>query len=563
MLLVGFTGYQALKAKTALQRVAADFETLSGQLTSGDQPAARATLADAQRNAREALENTNGPGWWLSSKIPQVGPNVDAVRVVAQVSDRLASDVLPDVVTATGVLQPEKLRPVKGRIDLEPIRAVTPEVVRAASLLSTQSQRVQAIDVEQLAPQIARPVMELQSRIAGADALADRASRAVSLLPDMLGADGPRRYLFMFQNNAEIRATGGIPGAFATITATNGRIRLGEQNDAGTIGRFARPPVPLTAQEKTLFGDTIGIYPQDVNFTPDFPRSAELISGMWKARRDTAVDGVVSVDPVALSYLLRGTGPVSATGGQRITAQNAVRLLLSQVYADIPVPAQNLFYNAVARSVFDAVSSGIGNPRAVLDNVVRAASERRLLVWSARPDEQRLLRPTALGGALEVRATKTPEVGVYFNASRPSKLDYYLDYSASVRSTRCVGTRQHLSVQLTMRSRVPRKFGFLSDYVAPSLPGFGRGSILVTPYFFVPVDGRATAVSVDGQDEPFGMSALDGRRLIRRTVELEPGQVRSLVVDMVSGPGQTDAANLRVTPGVRSTGIGTVEPSAC
>ena len=51
-MLVGYTGYQALKARTALQAVASDFQTFSGPLTSGDQAGARRTLADAQDNAR-------------------------------------------------------------------------------------------------------------------------------------------------------------------------------------------------------------------------------------------------------------------------------------------------------------------------------------------------------------------------------------------------------------------------------------------------------------------------------------------------------------------------------
>ena len=68
------------------------------------------------------------------------------------------------------------------------------------------------------------------------------------------------------------------------------------------------------------------------------------------------------------------------------------------MYADIADPdRQNDFFNVAARSVFDAVSSGTGDPRALLEGLVTSASERRLLVWSAHPDEQRLLAPTALG----------------------------------------------------------------------------------------------------------------------------------------------------------------------
>src|SRR6478735_3884888 len=181
--LVGFTGYQALKAKTALEQTAADLESLSGQLTSGDQTAARQTLADAQRHAADARGSTSGPGWWLSARLPQIGPNVRAVRTVAEVTDDVTSGVLPDVVTAAGSLRPDRLQPVKGRVQLGPIQAVTPEVTRAAARLAVQADRIDAIDASSLSPQIARPVGQMQDKIDSADALADRASRAVRLLP--------------------------------------------------------------------------------------------------------------------------------------------------------------------------------------------------------------------------------------------------------------------------------------------------------------------------------------------------------------------------------------------
>ena len=177
---------------------------------------------------------------------------------------------------------------------------------------------------------------------------------------------------------------------------------------------------------------------------------------MYEQRTGQAVDGVVSVDPIALSHVLVGTGPVQTVGGQTLTTDNVVPLLLSTVYAEIPdTSRQNDFYNAVARDVFKAVSSGAGNPRAVLENIATSASERRLLVWSARPDEQKLLAPTALAGRLETGATENPQVGVYFNAALPYKLDYYLDYDTSVSSTRCVNGRQQLTVTVDLASRVP------------------------------------------------------------------------------------------------------------
>src|SRR4051794_10458774 len=309
VLVVGLTGYQALKARNALQQTAADLETFRGQLTTGDLDASRTTLADAQKHARAARSDTGGPVWWVTGHLPQIGPNVRAVQSVSAVTDRLTSQVLPDVITAAEVLDPASLKPRHGRIDLAPIQRAEPAVVRASTRLHAEAEAVHAIDTSGLAPQIAAPVDDLSTKIDRADQLADRASRALRLLPPMLGADGPRRYLFMFQNNAEIRATGGIPGAFATMVARDGKVTLGSQGDAQTLGHFPKPVTPLTRDEKGLYGPNLASYPQDVNFTPDFPRSAQIVAAMDKAKTGRTVDGVVSVDPVALSYLLHGTGP--------------------------------------------------------------------------------------------------------------------------------------------------------------------------------------------------------------------------------------------------------------
>jgi hypothetical protein len=301
-----------------------------------------------------------------------------------------------------------------------------------------------------------------------------------------------------------------------------------------------------------------------VNFTPDFPRSAQLISGMYRATNRRAVDGVVSVDPVALSYLLRGTGRVR-TAGRELSADNAVRLLLSQVYADIADPdRQNDFFNVAARSVFDAVSSGTGDPRALLEGLVTSASERRLLVWSAHPAEQRLLAPTALAGGLGARDPKAPQVGVYLNAALPYKLDYYLDHEVAVRSVSCVGDRQQLTTTVTLRSTVPANLASLSDYVAPRrVPLFGAGTIATTVYFFAPEGGSVRWVSVDGEREQVARQSFGGRTVFARTITLEPGQDRSLTVDVLTGRGETGTTDLRTTPGVRSTGLGAVQTSAC
>ena len=126
--LVAYTGHQALKARDSLRQVAGDFQQISDQLTAGQTAAARQTLQATQADAARARADTRGPGWWLTSLIPGVGPNIDAVRTVADVTDKLSTGVLPAVVHASATLKPANLRPVHGRIDLAPIEQAAPEV---------------------------------------------------------------------------------------------------------------------------------------------------------------------------------------------------------------------------------------------------------------------------------------------------------------------------------------------------------------------------------------------------------------------------------------------------
>ncbi len=101
---------------------------------------------------------------------------------------------------------------------------------------------------------------------------------------------------------------------------------------------------------------------------------------MYRQVSGQGVDGVLSIDPVALSYVLEATGPLPLPGGGELTAAGAVDLLLSRVYAEIEEPAeQDLFFAAAASSVLGTLTSGVAEPAALVGQLARAAGERRLL----------------------------------------------------------------------------------------------------------------------------------------------------------------------------------------
>ena len=110
------------------------------------------------------------------------------------------------------------------------------------------------------------------------------ADTAVQVLPDMVGADGERDYLLLFQNNAEIRATGGMPGSWALIHAEDGRLEMAEQGTASDFPTAEEPVVPLTSAEVAVYGEEYGLFFQDPGFAPDFPRGAEMWKAHWERK---------------------------------------------------------------------------------------------------------------------------------------------------------------------------------------------------------------------------------------------------------------------------------------
>lgn len=570
VLLVGLFAYQALDARNALRRTAADFQKIGEDLRSGDVASARSALTSARSESRRAQDDTHGVLWSAARHAPVMGDDVATVQTVAQVSRALSVDVLGGIVKASEVVDAARLSPRRGRIPLAPIEQAAPTVVRADKELQVQGAKVQQIDTATLWKQVAGPVEDLKQKLSDAATLSSRASYAVRLLPPMLGADGPRTYLVLFQNNAEIRATGGIPGALAVMRADHGRISLVRQGTASDLGIHPRSPIPLTRGETALYETKMGMYGADVNFTPDFPRTAELARAMWKSAQGQQVDGVLSADPVALSYVLQATGPVKVPGGVTLTADNAVKVLLSDVYRTQPDPErQNVFFAGAARAVFAAMASGKAGPTMLLKALSRGAADGRLFAWSDVPAEQRLLSQTALGGSVPRQASPSPYVGLFLNDGTGAKMEYYLRHRVDVRPESCNDEgRQQLEVTVTMKSVAPPNAAHLPVSVIG--PRYGKswfgvppGFMRINVYLYAPIGGWIAGSEVDGRDVPLNELQHDRHQVGSQTIELAPGQVRRLTYTVMTGPRQSGATDLRVTPGVFDTGVGKVAPSAC
>ncbi len=139
-----------------------------------------------------------------------------------------------------------------------------------------------------------------------------------------LGADGSRRYLLVFQNQYELRPTGGFIGSFAEVTLKDGRISDlrfppgGSYDIQGDVRVWLNPPDPLRlVTGRWRF--------HDANWFPDFLTSARKLSWFYEKSGGPTVDGVIAVNATVLSELLAVVGPVEMPAyGVTLTSENVL-----------------------------------------------------------------------------------------------------------------------------------------------------------------------------------------------------------------------------------------------
>jgi hypothetical protein len=558
-------GREAVIARNALLDASDQARTLQGQISDGKAEAATVTLTSLQASTGDARTHTDGPLWAALTATPFVGKSVDATRVVSSSLDDIAQRAIPPVVEVSSSLDANVFRPKNGRFDLAALQALAPSVTEASVVLAENEAVISAIDADDLVGSVRRPIIDLQGKVADAEFAASSAARGMQLAPSMLGAEGKRKYLLLFQNNAEVRSTGGLPGAWTILRANRGKITFGRQGSGTDIRRFARPVVDLTEEELDVYGELMATDFRDTNFTPEFSRTAEIARAMVRKELDVDVDGVFSVDPVALRYLLKATGPIKASRDTVLTNKNAVDILLNQVYARFRDPlAQDTFFADSARRIFDAVIAGKGDARTTLRQLVKASDEHRILMWSADAEEQASLGETRVAGVFRGVGSPQPQVGVYLNDSTESKMQYYLDARSTARAVSCDSEgAQSIRLTTTFRSTAPADASALPKYIT----GFGnreaRGNMLLDTRFFGPAGGRFTSFTVNDERRTLSGREFKGRPVNIGAFRIKPGQSVRVVATMVTQRGDDGDAVLNVTPGAHPTKNGIRIASAC
>ncbi len=285
--------------------------------------------------------------------------------------------------------------------------------------------------------------------MASAKTVLSNINEIAPVLPQMLGDGGSRTYLLMAQQNAELRATGGLPGSIGPLIVENGKITVGEFVAGSTnFSTEANMHGDVTAEENALFSDRMATRITDTNFNPDFPRVAHFAKGLYEAGTGQKVDGVIAIDPVFLQYLLALSGSVDVSG-INVNGDNAAALMLHDAYNMLSVEQTDQFFSGVAGLAFKQIMGNLGEVgfsnlfktlggnlgevgfSNLFKTLGRGIAEHRFLAWMENPEEEELMTLMGCSGALKNDPAE-PELGVYFADETWSKISWYFSSNTHV-----------------------------------------------------------------------------------------------------------------------------------
>ncbi len=523
-----------------------------------DPAKASAAITRLTHDTSAARSLTSDPIWRLAEGLPWVGPQLHAVSTLAAAVDDVAGKALRPLADVAASFKLNSLQPTGGAINLSAFTSIRAAAATGAMQIGEAAASVDAIKRRPLVAPLRDAVDQVSALFGETETAAEVLVRTTTLLPPMLGADGPRNYLVIFQNNAELRSLGGISGAMALIHTDHGTMTMAAQDSSGGFPRYDKPVVPLSKEILGIYGERPAQWMQNVTLVPDFALTGKIAREMWAREHDgQKVDGVVSLDPVALSYLLQATGPVKLPSGELLSSKNAVSLLLNGVYLRYEDPReQDAFFASAAAAVFQALSDGRAQPAELVQALTRAGDERRLLLWSAHPSDQKILADTTLAGGLPVSDRTGTRFGVYLNDGTGSKMDYYLRDDVQVGWQGCssAGSTTSGTATLTIKltNAAPEDAASLPEYITGGgVYGVSPGTSRTIGYVYLPKGFQLQKAALSTH-KGFGGGTHDGRQVLTFTFDLKPGQSASATFSGLITGAPSPELDIESTPTVNS-----------
>jgi len=374
--------------------------------------------------------------------------------------------------------------------------------------------------------------------IIGADVAISEGKDALLIAPKTLGQDSPKNYLILFQNDKEIRPTGGFITAFAFLTLDKGHLSTTTSDDIYRLDEKLlkvcekkicplSPPAPIVKYLPEVSGKPRSAWSmRDSNISPDVPTAAKQFESMYDLLGEgIPFDGIIYIDTQVVEELIEITGPVDIFGTKysaerdgRCNCPNVIYEL--EHYAEVASKGEEdrkaILGTLMQQILAKMLSAGPDKLPIVINNMVKLANDKHIMVYLNDSSSQAALSKLNWTGQIK------PFDGDYLHINDSNfaggKSNLYVEEKVTLDIK--AGNDGATTNKVTIEYKNPQPFntwlnGILRDYVRIYVP---RGAKLV---------------SSKGSDDPVTTQVDEGlnKTYFEAFVQVRPQNSRTLQVE--------------------------------
>lgn len=391
-------GQNLAEMKQSLGEVKGNLLTLEGQISGLGWAGSIPGIGGYQRDALHGVKGAVAGVEAGELVVDTVAPYADIVGLdggqEATSGAQTSKDRINFVVTTIAQVQPQlseigkKMEEAKGEMSqIDPARY--PEDFRGVKVRQMVQQGIDTVEEMSTLTNEARPLLEMA--------------------PYIMGIDGERTYLLIFQNDKELRPTGGFMTAYAIVKVKQGKVTPVISDDIYALddkfkSKITAPDPILKYLPKVPYW-----YMRDMNLSPDFRVSMEQFMSAYEKTGSPKVDGVIALDTFLLLEFLKVLGPVGVPAYGTFSAQEVSQCSCPQViyelesFADKATPFIRDDRKAILGPLMNSIlANAMGSPKekmpGLFEAMMRSLQEKHVLFYFPQEAAQQAVEAFNVAG---------------------------------------------------------------------------------------------------------------------------------------------------------------------
>jgi hypothetical protein len=374
--------------------------------------------------------------------VPYLGTQLKAVDQVLIAGIRLTDSGQKVVLLIDEITEPLKNESITyATITSEQKRQILEKIVASESLLYQVQADIDAADAAIAsipANKLVKPLRDniepIRIYLPKVKVLIDNALPMLHIIPKIAGFEQPKAYLFLLQNNSELRPTGGFIGTYGILKLQDGDIKEFDTDNVYNLDRSTqhviKEPSPWPI-EKYLEQKDWAL--RDINWAPDFPTTVLKALEMYDKENQVIIDiknsgkkiigekgveitdvipyqknldGVIAMDSGILGSLLKMTGPIVA--GNMVFSednyQDQLELMVGKLYQELNIPISER--KGIIKQLADQIKVKLmdvplSQMPEVVDVALGALTQKQVMIYSKDAEIQKLILERGWGGEIK------------------------------------------------------------------------------------------------------------------------------------------------------------------